>query len=338
MAVALATLTVLLCFALQRSHRHEGTGSAAGPRDVAAVSESPSRPADSPSNDEVQKPGGPYVSSDPRWAITRQKDKSDHNWEWRMPIDFYGRVVDENDQPIAGASIEFSWTDLSPAGNSTARTSSDSSGAFFLRGKSGRHLQVDISKEGFYKPVSERLKSFDFAAFWEANYYEPDAAQPVTFHLRKRGAGATLSSGEVQASVGADGAPVRLDLLSSARISPAGQLEIAAVTNTEKYPPARFDWRASITVPDGGLIEHNLEFPFEAPNEGYQPTVEFQMPANALDWKRVVEKDYFIRFGTPPKFGRIHIRFNGAAQRVSVRYAVNPSGSRNLEANADEQH
>ena len=120
-------------------------------------------------------------------------------------------------------------------------------------------------------------------------------------------------------------------------MSPTGQIEITAVTNTEKYPPQLFDWQASISIADGGLIEHDLEFPFEAPEQGYKEKVEFNMPANAPDWRRSLEKSYFVRFGTPPKYGRIHVRFNGASQKVFLNYAVNLSGSRNLEANTDDQ-
>jgi hypothetical protein len=49
------------------------------------------------------------------------------------------------------------------------------------------------------------------------------------------------------------------------------------------------------------------------------PKIEFKMPANAPDWRRAVEKTYFIRFGNPPKYGRINIRLNGASQKVSGR-------------------
>lgn len=285
--------------------------------------------------DDRQLPGGPYVSSDPRWKTVRERDKNDPNWEWRMPINFYGRILDENEKPISGALVYAQWSDLSAAGASSEETLSDAEGLFSITGKIGRGITIRIAKDGYHTP-KQKHGSFDYAGFWEANYYEPDPAHPVTFHLRKKGAGETLSAGVVQLPIAADGVPVRLDLLNSGRVSPAGQLEIAAITNTEKYPPHTFDWRASIAVPDGGLKEHNLEFPFEAPDEGYQSTVEFHMPASSPDWKRSIEKDYFVRFGSPPRYGRIHIRFNGATQRAWLRFAVNPTGSRRLEG-TDEQ-
>jgi hypothetical protein len=285
---------------------------------------------------ERQLPGGPYVSSDPRWATVREKDKSDHNWEWRMPINFYGCVVDQNEQPVSAAKIHAQWSDFSPNGASTEDTLSDEKGCFSIIGKTGRGITIRVEKKDYYTPTRQQT-SFDYAAFWEATYYEPNPARPVTFHLRKKGAGESLAVGEMQQLISANGTPVRLDVLNSGRMSPMGQIEIAAETNTEKYPPRRFNWRASITVPNGGLSEHNLEFPFEAPEDSYQRTVEFVMPEASLDWQRAIEKNYFIRFGTPPIYGRIHIRFNGASQRAYLRYAINPTGSRNLEPSTDEQ-
>ena len=248
-----------------------------------------------------------------------------------MPIDFYGCVVDESEQAVSVANIKFGWTDLSSSGSSIDFTVSDLHGVFSLRGKIGRVLEVDVSKDGYYKPKGERLKSFDYAGFWAANYYEPKPNAPVFFHLRKKSAGEALSSGEIRQAIPADGTPVRLDLLNGGRISAEGQLEVAAVTNTEKYPPRLFDWRATISVPDGGLIEHNTEFPFEAPQGGYVSKMEYNMPASAPNWERVVEKTYFIQFGSPPKYGRIQVHFNGASQKAGISYWMNPSGSRNLE-------
>jgi len=115
--------------------------------------------------DRLQMPGGPYVSSDPRWAIVRNRDRVDHNWEWKTAINFYGRVVDEGDRAVPGAHVAFSWTDLSSEGNSHSATASDGSGTFSLEGKAGRVLQVDVSKEGYYKVRNERLRSFDYAGF-----------------------------------------------------------------------------------------------------------------------------------------------------------------------------
>jgi hypothetical protein len=283
-----------------------------------------------------QIPGGRPEPSDPRWKEREVKRRIDPEYEWKMPINFFGRVVDENERPVPSAKVELSWTDLSQAGSSKAQTTTDAQGFFSLLKQTGRHLEVRVSKDGYYTPKRQQI-SFDYAAFWEADYHVPDPNNPVLFHIRKKNQGEALRSGEIRPTMPADGTPMRFDLLNGGRLSPDGQLEIAAVTNTEKYPPRIFNWRATILVPGGGLIEHNAEFPFEAPEDGYQPSVGFDMPTNAPDWKPLIEKSYFIEFGSPPRYGRIQVQINGGSQKASVRYWVNPSGSRNLEANSNEQ-
>ena len=52
--------------------------------------------------------------------------------EWRFPINFWGKVVDENDRPIEGALVDFYWNDLSRAGTSRVKALSDANGFFSL--------------------------------------------------------------------------------------------------------------------------------------------------------------------------------------------------------------
>jgi hypothetical protein len=277
-----------------------------------------------------QRPGGPTVISDPRWNERQDRLRLEPDFEWKRPIDFYGRVIDERERPVAGARIEAQWSDLSAGGATRTETLSDQDGYFAITGKTGRGITIRVSKLGYDTPKLQR-SSFDYAAFWESNYHEAKAGSAVLFHLRKRNEGAPLLMGEVRSTNPANGAPVRFDLLEDGRVSNKGQLEIAAITNAEKYPPKVSDWSAKLSVLAGGLIESKSEFPFEAPEAGYQSSVEFNMRMGAPDWKRTVEKAFYVRFGSPPKYGHIKVRINGSSQIVVVNYSVNPTGSRNLE-------
>jgi hypothetical protein len=277
-------------------------------------------------------PEMPYQGmSDPRWPEVDRREKLDPSWEWKMPINFFGKVVDQDRRPVAGANIEFNWNDLSNEGTSYGKAVSDTQGMFALTKRNGKCLQVTVKKDGYYTPKQAHLRGFEYADFSQADYYKPDPDKPVIFQLRKKGAGEPLVMGRASIHVPADGTPVRVDLLNKGRLSPDGQLEISALTNTEKYPPRIFDWRAMIAVRGGGLLEHNDEFPFTAPEAGYAPEATFDFPAEAAGWKRVVHKSYYMTFGSPPKYGRIEIDLNGGSQVVHIRYWINPSGSRNLE-------
>src|SRR5207249_361195 len=64
-------------------------------------------------------------------AEVTRRDRSDPRWEWKVPIQFYGKVVDENLSPVRDAKVHFQWTDLSH-GTSESDSVSDGQGNFSL--------------------------------------------------------------------------------------------------------------------------------------------------------------------------------------------------------------
>ena len=105
---------------------------------------------------------------------------------WKMPISFYGKVVDEDGNPISDANVEFVWQALS--GTPKVTTTSDEQGLFRLEGKVGKLLGVYLEKEGYY--VSRREQnSFDYGSPSAHNFHVADPSSPVVFQLRKRGGG-----------------------------------------------------------------------------------------------------------------------------------------------------
>jgi len=80
-------------------------------------------------------------------AEVTRRDRSDPKWEWKVPIQFYGKVVDENLSPVRDAKVNFQWTDLSH-GTSEADSVSDVQGNFSLAGVQGKRLFVHVTKPG----------------------------------------------------------------------------------------------------------------------------------------------------------------------------------------------
>ena len=85
-----------------------------------------------------------------------------------------------------------------------------------------------------------------------------------------------------------------------------------------------------MSIPSGGFIEQNEEFPFEAPESGYKPMVEFDFRVGETNWSQSLHKSYYIVFGQPPRYGRIDVQ-TGIYRGVSLSYAINADGTRNLE-------
>jgi hypothetical protein len=251
--------------------------------------------------------------------------------QWQALIEFYGKVIDENSNPVPGASITFKWPEIpAPDGNRTATTESDTDGLFSLHDKRGPSLEIWVSKDGYYSPHGGQW-GFNYAL--GPDIISPDPRNPIIFQLHKKGRGVELITSEhgmqlkVDADVPRDNTPVWVDFFQK-QTSATGQLEISQ--NKPQWQTAT-NWSFSLSIPDGGLVENQDEFQFEAPETGYQPTVEFDFTKGETNWTTQVTKQFYIVFGQPQKYGWLRIESNLAQETVFLTYAINPTGSRNLE-------
>jgi hypothetical protein len=254
--------------------------------------------------------------------------------EWQVPIDFYGKVVDESNQPVAGADVAFNWDEVpNEKGSKKSNTKSDSEGLFALHGARGPSLDVEVGKQGYYAS-KENPWTFVYAI---NGHFSPDVYNPVIFHLRKEGKSEPLIH---IAGVGlhamrdyllSNGKPTDVSL-STGNIMPAGRGDFSVTFQAgvplENYP-SRITWQYQISVPNGGLIATDKEYPFIAPEEGYQSLDTWNV--TATNWTQEVDKQYFIKL-VNGNFARIHLRIIGTARPYfRMESFLNPSGSRNLE-------
>jgi hypothetical protein len=250
--------------------------------------------------------------------------------QWRTPIEFYGKVVDEANSPVEDAQIIFSCNDLSETGTSDYKAKSDASGLFSIKDITGKLLTVHVHKDGYYS--SSRDNDSYYYAGQNVNF-RPDMNIPVVFHLRKIGKGAELLTSQkgmnpqLGISVPKDGTSVKVDLIQK-QTSPSGQLEIS-----QNKPPwqGATNWSFRLSIPDGGLVENQDEYQFEAPASGYQPALEYDFVKTDTNWTTQVTKQFYIMFGNPPRYGSLSFQCNLRQQTVFLTYAINPDGSRNLE-------
>ncbi len=249
---------------------------------------------------------------------------------WQAPIDFYGKVIDENSNPVAGVNVHFNWSELpEKGGERTSDIQSDAEGLFTLQGKRGASLSVSFGKKGYYSS-GRGEKAFSYAL---PQAFSPDPQNPVIFQLHKIGQGVELITSEngmrsdVWLRIPKDNTPVRVDFFQK-QASATGQLEIS-----QNKPPFQgaTNWSFSLSIPGGGLIENQDEFQFAAPDTGYQPTVEYNFAKGETDWTTQVTKQFYITFGQPRKYGWLRIESNLAQETIFLTYAINPTGSQNLE-------
>jgi hypothetical protein len=272
-----------------------------------------------------------------KWEEWKRKREADPDFEWKMPIVFFGRVIDENDEPVADADVHCEWTDLSPKGTSKADIKSQSDGTFTISGIRGKFMLIDVEKAGYYTSSANR-RGFEYAAYFSKNYHEPNPKNPVVFRLRKKGQGEPLITRQTLYGIRPDGTPHYIDLVTGKKKvdeGPTGDLMIA-IMREPMNEKKRFAWSATLEGVNGAaLIESDEEFMFTAPENGYVPSLSYAVAADDPAWDYELTKKYYVQARNGKIYARIVTTIMSQyrdAAAVDLQVQVNPSGSRNLES------
>jgi hypothetical protein len=279
------------------------------------------------------------VAQIPKQSLTHEqiagevarRDRTDSRWEWKIPIKFYGLVLDEYERPIAGADVHFEWTSLSIRGTDNLDVTTNEKGQVLLENVQGKRLGVRVAKTGYYSSDLRNQWSFEYANPFEENFYQPKPEQPVIFHLRQRKASSDVISKSTEIMVQGDSATgIGLE---TGKPSPSGELMIRA---SKPWPPRpmspSYDWKVAFHIDDGGFVDAPPQFAFEAPESGYvrDYTVDMRAALGSA-WKVNIERTVYFVFGQPKKYGRLTFRTDGNSRYVFLDYVINRAGGRNLE-------
>lgn len=252
--------------------------------------------------------------------------------QWQGSINFYGKVVDENTNPVSGADIHFSWQEI-PAEDAmkTFDTTSDGAGLFSLQDARGWTLGVSVSKQGYYGSRKDN-DSFRYGSLGGGTF-SPDPQNPVVFHLRKKVAPESLVALKRNYAIPRDGTPVSVDLSTGvASTSENGNFVVRCWTqNPGQSSGGKFDWHCIVTIPGGGAVTNDDEFAFEAPETGYTPSLEISMPADRPNWQDDVDLKFYYRLADG-RYGRMKFTMVAFGHHFCMIDSVlNPTGLRNLE-------
>ncbi len=107
-------------------------------------------------------------------------------------IIFYGKVIDQSGQPVAGAKITagrefFSTTSVRFFGVETVKAETDNAGNFVLTGLLVKRLYIrSIEKRCYEAPRTVYEKSYSYDEGSKEPVYRPDSGKPVVFTLEKK--------------------------------------------------------------------------------------------------------------------------------------------------------
>ena len=102
------------------------------------------------------------------------------------PIEFYGKVVDDNGQAVQGANIEFIWAQIYPEGSFKTNALTDSGGLFSLRNVTGARLVVYVNKPGYDYVEGLNESSFSYSTTRGSELFDANTNNPVLFHLHRK--------------------------------------------------------------------------------------------------------------------------------------------------------
>lgn len=304
-------------------------------------------------------------------STTNETLEPENNWEWtnhvpveqrafmidrikkltaiasavNVPIVFYGKVIDQNNQPVEGVRVAAFYNRWSVSGlveqrpgRMTNYFSSDGKGQFEVKGIRGSSMTIQLEKEGYeLAPHSRMSFAFDPGAL---ERYVPDLANPVVYHMWKRLGAAELEGLSFESMIPSDGQSIwiaeKSDKGSRAELPDAilkltVNRERRMVTFADKSP---YKWNFEIDMLGGGIQKTDDLFLYQAPETGYNPILTVLHEASDPNWIR--EQTFIFYFKTNKnKYGRGEIFVSNWENESEVycRMSItwNPDGSRNLE-------
>jgi hypothetical protein len=275
-----------------------------------------------------------------------------------IPIEFYGRVLDQHEKPVSGVKVMFeissakmpltSFYEVQRHVENPVRYS-DERGYFSLNGFEGSNLFLKLEKKGYRtegrwqahtpKPGNSNALQYIYHGA-ESHRFKPNASSPEIFHIWEKAPRERLLREGFRAGISRDGTPVNLDFKRDI-VESGGNLRVSLRQNPiQNDTGGKYEWTVKIESLNGGLVLANEQYLFLAPESGYLKEFVFTMPVDAPKWDDVKEFYFYVKLndGTT-KYGRLYIdlmtdvRDNKGFLRGSIRgsFLYNPSGSRVLE-------
>jgi len=256
-----------------------------------------------------------------------------------VPITFYGKVIDQSNQPVVGAKVDgYVVTGYLKAPREIGQKVnvvslvSDSEGKFALENTNGMSIQISsIDKEG-YKLSPKQVKT---SYLYNPGVFHPDINNPVIFKMWKKSGEEPLASAEWHGNIVPDGNAITFNLSDGKRVKD-GDLQISCTRVPLNIVPVRhkkYDYSLRVEIVGGGIMPTEDEFTFLAPESGYLPNITLGAKADDPKWKGNVRQEFYIKTANG-NFGRLLIDWYGdltSPTHLEWDSSINPSVSRNLE-------
>lgn len=301
-----------------------------------AESDAMKRPAFK-SNAEILKTGQ-AVSQKPVADIQAQleqkkRDMLAYTSLWRTSLLFYGKVIDESNQPIPGVQISYGGNSanesLTEEAYNKGTVITDERGIFKIDGIHGIGLMFQVHHSNYYSHP-DNSTGFDVRSPPKDGIIPDSEATARVFRMHHKGRPVALITRRGGLHKSTDGATMDFPLRGKTQTDIIGQLKVQGWKGEPDPQSGHYDWKVKVSVPDGGVLESTDEFAFVAPDTGYQQTLEISESKDDPNWKANTDRTFFFKLPNHFARGRANIDLFHDLY-FSMEYLVNPNGSANLE-------
>jgi len=256
-----------------------------------------------------------------------------------VPISFYGKVVDQNNQPISDVKVQLEirvgkftspttskekWVPISLA--------SDANGNFTLADVKGSFVQFKVVEKNGYKLLPKQVKA-GFMYYPET--FHADSNNPVVFKMWKKHGEEPLVDSAWHGNIACDGTLMTFDL-QNGKQDKDGSLQITCTRVPLDIVPRenkRYDYNLQIAIVGGSIQSTDDEFTYLAPEGGYVPSLTLGAKAEDPKWAGNVKQEFYIKTADG-HYGRLSIDWYAeltSPTHFEWNCTINPLGSRNLE-------
>jgi hypothetical protein len=263
------------------------------------------------------------------------------------PISFYGKIIDQNNDPVSGMKISWSITRKNESfkeyfggGKQNIKTThelfSDHNGEFAIPDKYGYSIRVYGFEKNGYKSKGGMGGNSTFG------YQQYSKENPKTFKVWKELEKTTepLIKNKNGYNIICDSRKYYINLITGKKTDNPAEADIAISYDVEKglIP---FTWSADVEFLNGGVIKTNDFYTYLAPEEGYdQNKLEYQYTkdqvkdGSSTGWRSGVREKFYTRLRNGKLYGIVIIDISvgrTGTGDIFIDRILNPSGSRNLQ-------
>lgn len=254
-----------------------------------------------------------------------------------VPIDFYGRAIDQFGSAVDAAAVNFSVRIMNGQESTVKRgqVMTDGNGFFTITEYKGQDLGLVPQKAGYALATTSTLFKYSHL---EDHPYVSDPNNPAVIKMWKLQGAEPLIHFSIKARIPHDGTPAIFNLHTGMMVNAGGDLVVRLESPSEPNSSQQYDWRVTIQPVDGGIISSDvrLESRLGAPDSGYDSEFDINYQKGVKPWSSAFHGGFYFKGHDGSSYGKFDFGIVIYAMKdglvpITLDGYVNPAGSRNLE-------